>query len=100
MAKIQGTVLFADFEKADTFNWTDPTNQQIKPIRSLKVLLAHGDGVVSRESLTLPPGMDIPNLRPGEVYGFPCTVMLNKKKQLISYTLRSDIAPFPAPDFA
>lgn len=98
MAKIEGVVAFAKFEKADTFQWTDPANGQVKPIRSLKVLLEHGDGTRTRESLSLPAGMDAPNLQAGQVYGFPCTVTLNKKKQLLSWTLRVDLAPFPAPD--
>lgn len=93
MAKYQGLVMFARFEKADTFNWTDPTTSQMKPIRSLKVLLPHKDGTVTRESLSLPPGMDTPRLQAGEVYGFPCSWTLNKKRQVVSWTLGSEPLP-------
>jgi hypothetical protein len=96
--KLEGVILCARVEKFDVFQWTDPANGQIKPIRSLKVLLPAGDGVVSRESISIPPSMPDPSLIEGEVYALPCTVTLNKKRQQISYTLRSDLKPFPAPD--
>jgi hypothetical protein len=58
--KLQGVILCARFEKFDVFNWTDPANGQIKPIRSLKALLPAGDGTVSRESISLPPNRHRP----------------------------------------
>ena len=98
MAKsIDGLVVFAEFEKQDSFLWQDPATGQSKPIRSLKVLMAHGDKTVTRESLTLPPNYELPALKPGEKYGFPVVVSINKKKQILSWNLRSDMAPFPAP---
>lgn len=96
---MQGPVLFAQFEKLDTFNWTDPTNGIQKPINSFKVLLAHGDGTVTRESITLPPNYRTPNLNPGDAYGFPVTARLNKKRQQITWDARQDLMPFPAPKF-
>lgn len=98
MSKLQGPVLFATFEKIDTFNWTDPTNGLQKPIVSFKVLLAHGDGTVTRESITLPPQYKAPTLAPGEIYGFPVTARLNKKRQQVSWDARADLLPFPVPD--
>lgn len=95
---LQGPVLFARYEKLDTFNWTDPTTGTQKPIVSFKVLLAHGDGTVTRESITLPPGYSAPNLSAGEIYGFPVTARLNKKRQQISWDARQDLMPFPAPN--
>lgn len=96
MAIIQGVVVFARFDKADTFSWTDPTTGQVKPIRSLKVLLPHGDGTVTRESLTLPPDMEIPRLTKDETYGFRCSVTINKKQQRLSWTLIPGSFPLPA----
>ena len=94
MTKLQGPVLFARFEKLDTFNWTDPTNGLQKPIVSYKVLLAHGDGTVTRESITLPVGYRPPSLTPGEIYGFPVTARLNKKRQQVNWDARADLMPF------
>lgn len=95
---IQGPVLFAKFEKLDTFNWTDPTTGIQKPIMSFKVLLAHGDGTVTRESITLPPQYKVPNLAHGQVYGFPVTASLNKKRQQVQWNARNDLPPFNAPE--
>ena len=97
MAQLQGVIVCATVEKLDTFQWTDPANGQVKPIRSIKVLLAHGDGTVTRESISIPASMRDPHLEEGKVYALPCTVTLNKKRQQVSFTLRTDIPPFPAP---
>lgn len=94
MKGLEGLVVFARFERTDVFNWTDPSTNQIKPIRSIKVLMPHGDGTVTRESLSLPPDVDFPTLKPQQVYGFPCTVGINKKRQEVTWTLRRDLAPF------
>lgn len=99
MAKqLTGHIVCATVEEFSVFNWTDPANGQVKPIRSLKVLLAHGDGTVTRESISVPPTMADPKLETGNVYALPCTVTLNKKRQTIGLTLRSDLPPFPAPE--
>lgn len=94
---LEGVIVCAKLEKFDIFQWTDPANGQVKPIRSLKVLLAHGDGTVTRESISLSPSAADPQLTEGKIYAFPCTVSLNKKRQLLSWTLRADLVPFPAP---
>lgn len=94
---IDGLVLFARFEKADTFVWHDPATGQQKPIRSLKVLVANGDGTITRESLTLPANYEPPALKAGEMFGFPVLVTFSKKKQILNWNLRSDMTPFPAP---
>jgi hypothetical protein len=96
---LQGPVLFAKFEKLDTYNWTDPSNGLPKPIMSFKVLLAHGDGTVTRESITLPPQYRAPALQPGQVYGFPVTARMNKKKQTLQWDARPDLLPFEPPTF-
>lgn len=95
---LQGHMLFAVYEKLDTFQWTDPQTGTMKPINSFKVLLAHGDGCVTRESITLPPNFKAPSLTPGETYGFPVTARLNKKRQQISWDARPDMMPFAAPE--
>jgi hypothetical protein len=94
---IQGLLMAATPESTATFMWTDPTSQQQKPIKSIRVLLAHGDGTVTRESISLPPNTDFPQLTIGSPMLFPVTVSINKKKQLINYTLRTDLPPMPAP---
>ncbi|WP_334145800.1 hypothetical protein [Hyphomicrobium sp.] len=96
--RLQGHVLFGTFEKIDTFQWTDPQTGTLKPINSFKVLLAHGDGTVTRESITLPPNYRMPTLNNGEMYGFPVSARLNKKRQQISWDARQDLMPFPAPE--
>lgn len=88
----EGLVAFVRFEKADLFNWTDPSTGQVKPLRSLKVLWSHGDGTVTRESITVPQDMEMPRLNPGEVYGFRVTSNVNKRRQIVSWTLVSDRA--------
>lgn len=94
---LHGPVLFAQFEKFDTFQWTDPQTGTLKPINSFKVLLAHGDGTVTRESITLPQNYKAPTLTAGQVYGFPVTARLNKKRQQISWDARQDLMPFSPP---
>lgn len=96
MAHIEGVVVFAKFDKAHTFSWTDPTTGQVKPIRSVKVLLPHGDGTVTRESLSLPPDMDFPRLTRGEIYGFRCSVSINKKQQRLNWSLIQGSTPLPS----
>lgn len=96
--KIEGAWVFGEFKLLDTFMWTDPTTGQVKPIRSLKVLISHGDGTVTLESLALPPDYTPPRLAPGESYGFPCRARLNKKKQIVNWDLRGDPAPIPSPE--
>ena len=97
MAKrLKGVIVCALVEKFEVFNWVDPANGQTKPIKSLKALLEHGDGTVERISVSLAPGMADPGLKDGDVYALPCSVTLNKKRQQITYTLRS--TPFPAPE--
>lgn len=98
MAQLQGIVVCATVEKLDTFQWTDPATGQIKPIRSVKVLLAHGDGTVTRESISIPNQLPDPVLQEGKVYALPCTVNLNKKRQQVGFTLRTDMPPFEAPE--
>lgn len=90
---MQGPILFAQFEKLDTFTWIDPTTNIGKPITTFKVLLPHGDGTVSRESITLPPNYKPPVLTAGTYYGFPVVVKYNKKRQQITWEARSDLLP-------
>lgn len=97
MAQLQGVIVCATVEKLDVYQWTDPATGQVKPIRSIKVLLAHGDGTVTRESISIPSQLRDPPLEEGKAYAMPCTVALNKKRQQVAYTLRTDIPPFPAP---
>lgn len=98
MAKtLEGMVVFATFERLDSFNWTDPATGQSKPLRSVKVLLPHGDGTVTRESLTLPDKYDLPLLDAQQPYGFPCIATVSRKSGRISLSLRRDLKPFPAP---
>jgi hypothetical protein len=94
---LYGPVLFGTYEKTDVYQWTDPQTGTLKPIHSLKILMAHGDGTVTRESITLPPGYKTPNLAPGQAYGFPVTPRLNKKRQIINWDARQDLLPFSAP---
>jgi hypothetical protein len=96
--QLEGVIVCAKVEKFDTFLWTDQANGQVKPIRSLKILLSHGDGTVTRESISVPTSMADPNLKDGQIYALPCTITMNKKKLTLSWTLRSDMAPFPAPE--
>jgi hypothetical protein len=95
--QLNGAMIFAKVKK-DVFPWVDPANGQTKPIRSLKILLYHGDGTVTKESISIPPGMADPNVNEEQVYALPVTVGFSKKRQQVSYTLRSDMAPFVAPE--
>jgi hypothetical protein len=96
--QLEGVVMCAKFEKLYEGSWTDPVNGQVKPYRSFKVLLPNGDGTVTRESISVPMTMRLPELEEGKAYALACTVSLNKKKQTLSWTLRSDVPPFPAPE--
>lgn len=99
MAKtMQGDVKFGEFETLDQYDWNDPVSGKIKPLRSLKILQAHGDKTITRVSISLPEGHPAPSLTPGSAYGFPVKNKFNKKHQRIDYELRTDMAPFPAPE--
>lgn len=101
MAKtISGTVLFGTFKQLDTYNWTDPASGQVKPLNSFKVLVAHGDGTVSLESISFPPNYQAPRLKEGDAYGFPCSGRVSKKSGKLNWTARSDLMPFPAPQLS
>src|SRR5262245_50347897 len=97
MGTMEGPVLFGTYTQTDTFNWNDPTTGQIKPIISYKVLVSHGDGTRTMESIALPPNYRGSDLKPGSAYGFAVMARVNRKQMKISWTLRGDIAPFPAP---
>lgn len=94
---MEGTVVFGTYKTTETFNYTDPTNGQVKPLVSMKVLVAHGDGTVSLESLSVPPNYRAPELTSGRAYGFPCTPRVGRKDMKLRWTLRADFLPFPAP---
>jgi hypothetical protein len=99
MAKtLTGLVMFAEFELADTFNWTDPKTNAVKPLRSIKVLVNNGDKTITRESISVPDGHVIPDLEVSQVYGFPVISGYSKKRNENTYALRTDVAPFPAPE--
>lgn len=100
MSKLKGMLLCGTVEKLDQFDWTDPATGQLKPIRSIKLLLPHGDGTITRESVSIPNGARVPDLELGADYAIPCTASINKKRQQVTYTLRLDLAPFPAPELA
>lgn len=99
MAKtLTGLVAFASFERDDVYNYTNPADGKSKLLRSLKVLLAHGDGTVTRESLSIPDNYPhSTNLTPGQAYGFPVVSSVSKKTNKQQYALRQDVKPFPAP---
>lgn len=94
---LQGTMLFARKERNDEFAWTDPKTGQTKMLRSLKVLLSHGDGTVSRESISIPDNYELPKIDDGEMYVFPCIVTVSRKNGRLNYALRRDMKPFPVP---
>lgn len=96
-ATMEGPVLFGLYTQTDTFNWTDPTNGQVKPIVSYKVLVSHGDGTRTMESIALPPNYRGPDLKPGSAYGFAVIARVNRKQLKISWTMRTDIPPFDSP---
>lgn len=99
MAKpLQGIVVFATYEKEDVFQYTDPKTNVTRPLRSLKVLLAHGDGTVTRESIGIPPEFNASSLEPQKVIGFPVIASVSKKSGKLSFTLAASMRPFPAPE--
>lgn len=98
MAKtLEGIVVFATFQREDTYPWTNPADGKVKHLRSVKVLLPHGDGSVTKESLGMPDNYRLPPLTAGEVYGFPVIASVSRKKGTLSLNLREDMKPFPAP---
>ena len=97
MAILTGLVLFAKHEREDEFNYK-PVDGPAKLLRSVKVLLPHGDGTVTRESLSIPDNYELPKLSPETFYGYPCTATVSKKTGKTSFTLRRDLKPFTAPD--
>lgn len=94
---IEGVVVFAIHEKEDTFNYTNPTDGRSKLLRSVKVRLPHGDGTVTRESLSIPDNYELPKLDAEQVYGYPCVLSVSKKSGKPAFSLRHDMKPFPAP---
>lgn len=101
MAKLKGAFISLEFEEISDFNWTDPKTNETKPIRNIIGLMDHGDRTTTRVSISFPRN---PKYRPpadleaGHHYLFPVLVSINKKKQTISYEIRTDMPPLPAPD--
>ena len=101
MAKtISCTAHLGTLKMVDTFNWTDPSNGQVKPLQSFKVLVAQQDGTVTLESISFPPDYRPPRLEPGQAYVFPCTARVSKKTGKNNWTARSDLMPFPCPQIS
>jgi hypothetical protein len=98
MAKLSGVVLFAVFEREDTFNYVNPTDGKSKLLRSVKVLLPHGDGTVTRESLSIPDNYELPSLNAEQAYGFPCVATVSRKSGKLQFSLQRTLKPFPAPE--
>lgn len=93
---MEGFVAFAIFEKEDTFNYV-PEKGPSKLLRSVKVRLPHGDGTITRESLSVPDNYELPRMEPEKTYGFPCVVSVSKKSGKLTLSLRHDLKPFDAP---
>lgn len=96
MAKMQGLVMFGTLEEVAVFPWTDDKGQT-KNLESYKVLVAHADRTVSRESVSLPAGYRKPQLQLDQEYGFPVSSRVSKKGK-ITYTAHPQMMPFPAPE--
>jgi hypothetical protein len=97
MSKILGMLMAAQQERTDEFVWVDPKTGQAKTLRSIKVLLPHGDGTITRESISIPDNYELPALQPNLSYAFPVIVTVSRKSGRLNYTLRRDLKPFPAP---
>jgi hypothetical protein len=97
MSKILGMLMAAQQERTDEFVWVDPKTGQAKTLRSIKVLLPHGDGTITRESISIPDNYELPALEPNQSYAFPVIVTVSRKSGRLNYTLRRDLKPFPTP---
>ena len=102
MAKLMGMFISMTFRGVKTFEWQDPKTGVTTPIRNFSGLYEPGDGTRLPVEIGFP--RDAPDYRPpalkiDDQVLFPVTVSLNKEKQVVQYTLRTDLAPMPAPDF-
>ena len=99
MAQLEGAFVAAQFERIDTFEWTDPQGQ-IKPIRRFVTLMEFGDGKRDWVDIGFPrdPAYRAPSLSPKTKYVFPVLVGVDRKKNAVPFTIRTDIQPFEAPD--
>lgn len=102
MARLTGAFVSLLYERTDTFDWADPKTGVVKPIRNFVGLMSHGDGCVTREQISFPrdPQYQAPQLTAGVQMLFPVIATVNKSKQKIQYTIRTDMPPVPAPEFA
>ena len=102
MAKLKGAFIAAKFEEITSFDWTDQKTGVVKPIRNVVVLLDNGDGTIDRVQIGFPrdPAYRPPQLEPQQQYMFPVVLSINKKRQEVSYTMRTDMPPTEAPDIA
>lgn len=103
MPKLAGAFISLEYEEITNFSWTDPKTNEVRPIRNIVGLMSHGDRTVTRVQIAFPrdPAYQAPrNLERGQHYLFPVLLSLNKKRQTVSYEIRTDVPPLPAPDVA
>lgn len=101
MTKLSGAFLSMSYEDFVEFDWVDQKSGVSKRIKNFVGLAENGDGTRSRISISFPrdPKYRPPNdLEPGQHYLFPVILGFNKKKEVVTYQLRTDIPPLPAPD--
>jgi hypothetical protein len=99
--EIDGTAAFGEFVEMKSYENVDERTKAVRRSISLVVALRFDQHTSSLVSIYLQDGQTPPNLRAGEHYGYP--VLIKPKtggKGLLgsSYTLRTDLPPFPAPE--
>lgn len=105
MAKPDGALLFAKFDRYERFNWVDDKGVT-KPIQSLVALMEFGDGTRDWVKIGFPreddsqPAFQPPRLTKGTHYALPVLASVDKKNGKVRWTLRTDMQPFESPDLA
>lgn len=101
MAKLEGAFVSLDFDRYETFSWTDQKGN-VKPIQSLVGLVSYGDGTRNWLKVGFPRDEHFqpPKLIQHERYIVPVIASVDKKRGEVRWTMRTDILPFKAPEIS
>jgi hypothetical protein len=97
--KLEGVFLSMDFDRHERFDWKDDKGN-VKPIESLVGLMEFGDGTRDWVKIGFPrdESFRAPQLMKGTRYIIPVLLSIDKKRNEVRYTIRTDMAPFEAPE--
>ncbi len=96
-----GTSVFGEFLEMKAFDNVDERTKAVRRSVSLVVAVRFDEHTSLPVSIYLQDGQTPPSLKAGEHYGYPVLIKPKaggKGVTGVSFTLRKDLPPFPAPE--